>query len=186
MSFVGVNIAIPLTVSLTLVALGWQLPKMLLRSQAEANRLEFVQALSAFISLVSIERSAGVGSIRQALEEAAHIAPCWPFAQIAQTLELSARQRVAAWDALESLAQRLSIPELEEVAGVLRLAGHEDAQVAENLRSLSQSVRIKLLSAEQARANAVSQRMGLPLIAMALSIIAVLITPVILRLLAQM
>ncbi|MDR1852265.1 MAG: hypothetical protein LBR21_06395 [Propionibacteriaceae bacterium] len=183
---VGVALAIPLAASVALVGLGWWLPSSLLRTQAAARRLEFVQALSAYVSLVAIERSAGVGSVRQALEEAAGIAPCWPFLEIRESLELSARQRVAAWDGLEELSAHLAIPELEEVAGVLRLAGHEDAQVAQNLRALSQSVRVKLLLAEQARANAVSQRMGLPLIAMALCIIAVLITPTILRLLTLM
>ncbi|MCA0253151.1 MAG: hypothetical protein LCH76_12895 [Actinobacteria bacterium] len=88
------------------------------------------------------------------------------------------------WDALADLGVQQHIPELEQLAATLRLAGQEGAQVAANLRERASELRTAITTTDRAEVNAKSERLVLPALVMAGSVVGAIVTPMIYRLLA--
>lgn len=163
---------------------GWVLPNNNLAEVAKQARLEFNRALGSYVDLVALERNAGGSGTRQALENAAELGDSWPFQRIRDELARSRFSGEAPWDAIHSLADELGLPALDDVADIMRLAGAEGSQVYDTLRARSTALRSALLLAEQAKANALSERMTIPTTLMALVFCAVLVAPAVIRLAA--
>src|SRR5690606_23925054 len=68
----------------------------------------------------------------------------------------------APWDALHELADELGLPELIDVANVMRTT-EQGAQVYASLRSTADDLRSRMLADEQALANRTSTSMNVPL-----------------------
>ena len=77
------------------------------------------------------------------------------------------------------------MPELGDLSDIMRLAGQEGAQVYEALRARGRSLRTAMLTREQARANAASERMVLPVAMLALCFALLVATPAMYRLLTS-
>jgi len=75
------------------------------------------------------------------------------------------------------------VPELQDVADIMRLSGEEGVAVYENLRARSRGMRTALLAREQARANAGSERMVIPVALLGLIFLSLLAYPAIVRVL---
>jgi hypothetical protein len=158
------------------------LPDYNVRSDARAAREEFTRALGAFIDLVALERAGGAGST-QSLESAAEVGDSWVFQRLREELARARWSGLPPWDGLTRLADELTLPELAELGDIMRLSGEEGVTVANTLRARSQSLRTALLSAEHAKANAVGEKMTLPVSALSLIFLALLATPALLRIL---
>jgi len=170
--------------SLLGAAAGWMVPNANVADAAGTARLEFNRALSSYVDLVALERSAGGSATRQALENAAEIGDSWPFRRISDELARSRFSGEPPWDAIHSLADDLGLPALDDVADIMRLAGAEGSQVYDTLRARSTALRSALLAAEQTKANTLSERMTVPTTLMAITFCALLITPAVIRLAA--
>ncbi len=162
--------------------LGWLVPNGNLAAAAADARLEFNRALGSYVDLVALERSAGGSAARQALENAAEIGDSWPFRRISDELARSRFSGEPPWDAIHHLADELGLPVLDDVADIMRLAGAEGSQVYDTLRARSVALRSALLTAEQAKAKALSTRMTIPTTLMAIAFCVLVVTPAILRL----
>ena len=103
------------------------------------------------------------------------------------------RQRTAARTSTKSpllnatyasgvLAVELALPDLDDLADTMRLSGAEGVEVYETLRSRSSSMRQARLTAELAQANAIGERMGIPVPLMGLSIALIVVVAVIMNL----
>ncbi len=114
----------------------WFLPNLNVRSDAKRGRVEFHRALGAYVDLVALERNAGSGP-RQAMEVAAGIGHSWVFRRIGEELARSRWSGQPPWDALTTLADDLGVPELADLADIMRLSGDEGAQVYATLRARS-------------------------------------------------
>lgn len=190
-------LAVPL-LSYLVVVLGWPCPFMIpvggsiagalvmfwlpdynARDNAKFARAEFARALGAYTDLVALERLGGTGS-RQAMENAAQIGDNWVFQRLAEELARSSWAGVAPWDALNSLADELGLPELTDLADIMRLTS-EGAQVYTNLRARSQGLRSAMLSTELAKANASVERMTVPMTLLGVVFMAILVAPSIIR-----
>ncbi len=199
LAFVGLVFPPTLALATTLIGLAqpWQLPAaaglvfaavfynladLTVRAKANASRQAFARAVGAYIELVALERLAGAGTT-QALERAATISENWAFVRIRQELLRARLSGVTPWQALSELAGELGVPELAELADVMRLAGEQGAHVYEALRARGRSLRVKLLTDEQARANATSESLSVPVAALAVVFVALLATPAALRIL---
>lgn len=158
------------------------LPDYNIKDDAKVARKEFGRALASYIDLVALERNSGSGP-RQAMEIAANIGDSWVFRRLAEELSRSRWSGLPPWDALRRLSDELGLPELADLADIMRLSGEEGAQVYQTLRSRSQSMRTAELNAALADANATGERMSIPMSVLGLIFMAILVTPSILRIL---
>ncbi len=87
------------------------------------------------------------------------------------------------WDGLHALAVELGLPELSDLADIMRLSGEEGAAVAATLRARSRGLRVALLAQEQTRANEDSERMVIPVALLGLIFLIILGAPAVVRIL---
>ena len=156
------------------------LPDYNARDDAKRARAEFARALGAYIDLVALERNAGSGA-RQAMEVAADVGDSWVFRRLGEELARSRWSGQAPWEALHALAEELGLPELDDLADIMRLSGEEGAQIYTQLRARSASMRAAMLNAELAKANEVGERMSIPMSMLGVIFMAILVAPALLR-----
>lgn len=184
LAIVGVPmpIVVPALGSIGLAILLFISPDIDVRAQAREARAEFGRAMGAYCDLVALERLAGSGS-RQAMERAAGVGDSWVFRRLNEELTRSRWSGLAPWDALHALADELGLPELIDLADIMRLS-KEGSQVYSNLRARSTSLRAAMLNEELAKANAAGERMNMPMAALGIVFMAILVAPSLLRVLA--
>ena len=174
-------IVIPVLATVVLAAVMFWLPDVNVRDEAKKARAEFARALGAYIDLVALERHSGSGT-RQAMEVAA-VGDSWVFRRLGEELARSRWSGVPPWEALQALSTELGLPELADLADIMRLSGQEGAQVYSNLRARSAGMRAAMLNAELAKANEIGERMSIPMSILGVIFLAMLICPALLRLL---
>ena len=174
--------AIPVAATIACTIGLWFMPNLNAKSDAAKARLEFNRALGAYVDLVALERNAGSGP-RQAMEIAATIGDSWVFGRVGEELARSRWSGQAPWDALHQLADDLGLPDLDDLADIMRLSGEEGAQVYATLRARSTAMRTALLTSQQAQANETSERMVVPGSLLGVVFIALLVVPSLLRML---
>ncbi|GGB21795.1 membrane protein [Flexivirga endophytica] len=173
-------IVLPVIATIALAAVMFFIPDLNARDEAKKSRAEFSRALGAYIDLVALERNSSSGS-RQAMEVAAAVGDSWVFRRLSEELARSRWNGVAPWDALKGLADELGLPELEDLASILRLSGEEDAQTYNQLRARSASLRAAMLNTELAKANEIGERMSIPMSLLGVIFMALLVAPALLR-----
>ncbi|TNM66883.1 hypothetical protein FHN55_12325 [Streptomyces sp. NP160] len=174
--------ALPAAGSVALATALWFVPDVEVRSKATSARAEFARAVTAYIDLTALERAGGTGTT-QSLENAAAIADSWVFQRIREALHRARWSGEPPWRALSELAEELGVPELDDMADIMRLSGEEGVAVQGNLRARSRSMRTAMLSREQARANADSERMVIPVALLGLLFLCLLAFPALARVL---
>ena len=182
-SWIPMPVTIPVVATLAGAVAGWFLPDLNIKQDAALARTEFSRALGSYVDLVALERHGGGSGSRQAMELAADIGDSWPFRRITEELARSRFSGQQPWDALHVLADELAIPDLDDVADIMRLCGEEGAQVYDTLRARATASRNALLTSDQATANAIGERMFIPASLTAVVFLAILIVPAIFRLL---
>lgn len=159
----------------------WFAPHYDVRVEAKAARSEFARSLGSYVDLVALERNGGAGP-RQALQNAAQIGDSWVFQRLREELGRSRWSGEAPWDALTELADELGLPDLADLADIMRLSGEEGAQVYATLRARSAALRAALLAVETTKANEVNERIAIPGNLLAMIFIAIMLGPAIFRL----
>lgn len=171
---------LPVAATLGFAVLMFFLPDYNARDDAKAARIEFSRALGAYVDLVALERNSGSGS-RQAMEVAAQIGDSWVFQRLGEELARSRWSGQPPWDALHGLAAELGLPELDDVADIMRLSGEEGARIYTHLRARSAAMRTAMLNAELAKANEVGEKMSIPMSLLGVIFMAILVAPSLLR-----
>lgn len=167
---------------LALGALCFTVPDVRARAKAAQARAELREAVNAYLVLVALERRAG-SAPQQALIHAARVADNWAFARIRAALDRAQLQRRPAWEGLRDLADRIEVPELADCADIMAASG-EGASVADTLLARSRSLRGERLAHQRGQANEASERMVVPVAVLGLCFVALLVYPVIVRLLS--
>ncbi|GAA2028585.1 hypothetical protein GCM10009740_17750 [Terrabacter terrae] len=175
-----VPVVIPVIASLGAAVVFFFLPDYNARDDAKKARAEFARALGAYIDLVALERNSGAGP-RQAMEAAADVGDSWVFRRLREELARTRWSGLTPWDALRNLADELGLPELQDLADIMRLSGEEGAQIYSNLRARSAGMRAAMLGAEKAKANEVGERMSIPMSLLGVIFLAILVAPALLR-----
>ncbi len=160
---IAVPFEVPVALVLGLAVAGTLLPNLTLRSEADGRRRSFNHALSAFLDLVAINLAAGRG-IEGALDTAAEAGKGWAFADIRQSLYRAKVMGETPWAGLDHLGESIGIPDLQELAASVSLAGDSGAKVRASLAAKAQSLRIKGLADVEESAQAATERMSLPVI----------------------
>ena len=159
------------------------LPNYNVRDDAKKARAEFSRALGAYIDFVALERNSGAGP-RQAMEVAAGVGDSWVFRRLGEELARTRWSGLTPWDALHALALELGLPELDDLADIMRLSGEEGAQIYRSLRARSAGMRSAMLATEKARANEVGEKMSIPMSLLGVIFLAILVAPALLRVIA--
>jgi len=173
---IPVPFGLPLVIGAVLAVAAYFLPDAAARSEADARRAEFGEALSVFVELTSLGLSAGSGP-EEAMAEAARVGRGWAFAQLRRALDVTKYSRETSWQALARLGQELAVPELEEIASSIGLAEDKGARVRESLAERAESMRRARLAEAEGHARRASQRMSLPLVLLLVAFIAFLAYP---------
>lgn len=176
-------IVIPAVATLGLATLMFFLPNYNVRDDAKKARAEFSRALGAYIDFVALERNSGAGP-RQAMEVAAGVGDSWVFRRLGEELARTRWSGLTPWDALHALALELGLPELDDLADIMRLSGEEGAQIYRSLRARSAGMRSAMLATEKARANEVGEKMSIPMSLLGVIFLAILVAPALLRVIA--
>lgn len=158
-------------------------PESRLRRRASRRRREFMDAVTAYISLVSVSISGG-GGVVGAMSAAAGFGSGWPLEQIRLTLDRAAQRNVPPWRELERLGDELGIPSLVELGRAMSLAAESGAQVSDSLRARAHSGRARELSDRLAEQERKSETLGIPVVFMLLGWMGFLGYPAIANLLA--
>jgi Flp pilus assembly protein TadB len=175
-------IALPAVSALVLAAVLFVVPDLDVARKAVAAREEFARATSAYLDLTALERAAGAGAT-QSLEQAATVGDSWVFVRLREQLVRARLSGRPPWDGLHELSHELGLPELTDLADIMRLSGEEGAAVADTLRARSRGLRAALLTREQTRANEESERMVIPVALLGLIFLVILGAPAIVRIL---
>jgi hypothetical protein len=175
-------VTVPVIATLATMVAGWFVPDLNTRQDAAQARVEFRRALGAYTDLVALERHGGGSGSRHAMELAAEVGDSWPFRRIAEELARSRFSGQQPWDALRHLADELAIPDLNDLADIMRLCGEEGAQVYDTLRARADAGRNAILAADLGHANEVGERMTIPASLTAVIFLSILILPALARL----
>jgi len=167
LAFAGMDIgfAMPALASLILGAAGFAAPELSVRSDAAKHRAAFRDALSSFLDLVVISLAAGSG-VDQALDEAAKVGAGPAYTDLRYALTEARLARVPPWDIMAALGRRVAVAELQQLAATVGLAGTEGAKVRASLRSRAIALRGRQLTDAEGEANAATERMALPIVAL--------------------
>ena len=181
----GADLPVPVPVAGSLVLAGvlFMVPDYNARDDAKRARAEFSRALGAYIDLVALERHNGSGP-RQAMEAAAAVGDSWVFQRLSEELARTRWSGLTPWESLRALGAELGLPELDDLADIMRLSGEEGAQVYASLRARSAGMRAAMLNHEKAKANEVAERMTIPMSLLGVIFLAILVTPALLRVMA--
>jgi hypothetical protein len=178
-----VPLAAPAVGSLVLAGVLFFMPDYNAHSNARVLRGEFRIALAAFADLVALERAAGSG-VRQAMEYAADATDTRVFVRLSEELARSRWSGLPPWDALAALADELGLPELHDIADVLRLSGTEGTAAYQSLAARSAGLRSAILNDDLARANALGEQLAIPGSLLGAVFIVLVIAPFLMRMAA--
>jgi Flp pilus assembly protein TadB len=156
------------------------IPVVEVRHRAAAAREEFSRAVASYMDLVALDKRAGAGT-SSALLSAAGVADSWAFARIRAQILQAELAGTSPWDALTTLGEDLGVPALVDLGDIMRLSGVEGVGVYGALRGRAAAARDQLLASDQARANAASEALAMPVAALGLSFLALLGTPALLQ-----
>ena len=158
------------------------LPEVDLRRRAAEARLEMKRTVCAYLELVALERAADAGAV-EALERAAAIGEGSGFDHIRDALLRARLEGRTPWQQLSGLSEELAVPELGDVADIMRLSGEDGAAVLPTLRARAASLRTSLLQADVSAANQASERMSIPVALLGVAFMALLGFPALWRIL---
>lgn len=181
-SGLALPIGIPAVVGLALGAGMSLLPEVELRRRAALARDQMRRTVCVYLELVALERAADAGAV-EALERAAAIGHGPGFGHIREALLRARLEGRTPWQQLARLSEELAVPELGDVADIMRLSGEDGAAVLPTLRARAASLRTALLQADVAAANSASERMSIPVALLGVAFMALLGFPALWRIL---
>lgn len=157
--------ALVLVATVTLATVGFFVPALTARSEADRRRRSARLALGAYLDVVAILLAGGRGPT-SALADAASAGRGWLFSRIDRALRTAAATNATPWDELAELGERLALPDLFEFASSMTLAGTAGAAVRETLLAKADTLRAKALAEAEAQARHNSELLVLPAVAL--------------------
>ena len=169
-------VIVPLWGLLFGAAVGWFLPRLVLRAEAAQARTDFRHALGAYLDVLVLLLAAQEGP-ESALDLAAQAGQGPAFAELRRAVWQARLAGEPLWETLDDLGRRLRITELREVAAAGALAGESGAAVRQSLTAKARSLRQAALAEAETTARKKSQALFGPLVLMGLGFVIFLIYP---------
>ena len=157
-------------VAVGLAGLGFAYPDLGLTEQVERRRRAFRHSLSAYLDLVTIILAGG-GGLETALHSAAEAGDGRAFAEIRQALYRARLSGRTPWEMFDELGRDLGVDELRELAASAHLAGDQGARIRASLAAKADSMRAHQTAAIEAQAEAATEKMLLPVVALVVGMI---------------
>lgn len=173
---------LPAFVGLIAAVVLWFAPDTRIRSKAKEARRDFSDAAVEYYRFIAINRRSE-RAVTPALESAAAISDSWMFVRIREALNLADWGGISAWDGLEALGTRVKVPELIEIAGIMRLAGDAGAAVIDSLVAGAEAMRDQRLKTQYDEAAQATTRTAAPRAALAFLVVITLCVPFVIQLL---
>jgi Flp pilus assembly protein TadB len=152
------------------VVAGALAPGARLRAAATRRRRDVLHAFSSYLDLVQVLLAGGAG-VETALVAAAEAGDGWAFERLRECVVRARSARRSVWDELARFGARVGIPQIEEVAGSVRLAGEHGARVRLSLAARADSLRQRQMGELEAAAQSATERMGVPMVGLFLAFI---------------
>lgn len=152
---------------------GFVLPDQMLRTSAAKRRRNFLHAFSSYLDLTNVLLAGGAGN-ETALVAAADAGDGWAYDEVRRALIHARSARRSPWVELASLGRRFNLPEIIEVAGSVQLAGEHGARIRSSLAAKADSLRYRQMGEIEAQAQASTERMGIPMVMLFISFIALI------------
>lgn len=172
---------VPLVASIACAVVGWVWPDVALRRSDEGVRADAGEALYTYFDLVTLERLANA-SASQAMLQAASLSDSVLFTRLRTALERSRLEQRPPWQELHRLSQELSLPQIADIADVMRL-DEQGAALTPALRARVAELRDAHLGREKLAAQQVSERMTVWMVIPSMIFGLAFLTPPILTLL---
>lgn len=176
----GFPLVVPVVASLIGLVVGYFLPDLLLRRGGEHTQNDAREALFTYFDLVTLERLANLSG-PQALDAAAGTSNNPLFVAIRTALLRARMEQQLPYAELRSLAERLRLPQLADIADVMQLE-EAGAAVSETLRARVRELRDAHLTAARIAAHEVSERMTVFMAVPAMVFGLIFLVPPLLRL----
>lgn len=177
-------VAVPALGSLLLAAALFFVPDLVARDQAAEARGQMRRALCSYLDLVSLRRDASEGPTI-ALERAAALGDGWVFRRLRGALITARLAGEQPWDGLRRLAEDTGVNELTDVADIAAIAAIEGASIAPTLRARAESLRMELLTEEEASANTASEKLTAPVALLSIAFLLLFLYPALSTLMAS-
>lgn len=177
-------VAVPLIGSVALAAGLFFVPDLVARDQAVEARGQMRRALCSYLDLVSLRRDASEGPTI-ALERAAALGDGWVFRRLRGALITARMSGEQPWDGLRRLAEDTGVDELTDVADIAAIAAVEGASIAPTLRARAESLRMELLTEEEAAANTASEKLTAPVAMLSIAFLLLFLYPALSTLMAS-
>lgn len=156
--------------------LGWFLPDFELRTEARKAREEFHLTAATYIELTGMASKSGL-SPSQALEVAAETGKSRVFKRLQGEMFRARFASEQPWVGLNRLSEETNVPELAELADIMKTGAEQGAIVYESLRAKGRTQRLGILNQESIIANEATERMTIPMTLLALVFAAILLGP---------
>ena len=158
---IGPPLGLVAVLSFASAGLGFVMPDLLLRDEAEKRRRAFRHALSSYLDLVNVLLAGGAG-IETALYAAADAGDGWGYQTIRNALRRARLTGQSPWDTFADLANDLGINELAELAANVSLAGSHGARIRASLAAKADTLRGHQVAETESAAEAATERMTVP------------------------
>jgi len=152
---------VPIVVGLLAAPVCAGMPLLTLAERAKDRRRHFRAVVGSTVDLVVLSLAGGMG-IEGALLAATQLSPDWASRQMSRVLLQARDSGQSPWHALGRLGGRMGVPELEELASSLQLAGTEGAKIRQALTARAVSLRRHEQAEAESAANAMTERLFLP------------------------
>ncbi|MGJ9414317.1 type II secretion system F family protein [Aeromicrobium sp. CF4.19] len=172
------SVGVPLIVAIAAGALGFILPDLQLRREAENRRRDFRHVVGSFLDLVAMNLAGGRG-LPEALMAASSFGDHWAMVRLRQALSNARIMGWTPWESIARLGEDLGVDELRDLASALALAGDEGARIRSSLMARAESMRRKELVDVEGAAGESSQSMLLAQLLMCIAFLIFLSYPAI-------
>ncbi|WP_326550110.1 type II secretion system F family protein [Micromonospora sp. NBC_01813] len=172
----GIGWGVPLVLSVLLAAGGYVVAELSVREEADQRRLLMRYTIAALLDVVPTSLAAGAG-IEQAMTSTSRNASGWAARRIRDALAHARDNHIPIAQALQELGEQTGVVELEQLAGSLHLAAGEGSRIREALIQRGASLSDRLIADLEAKAEAATERMSVPLMALTSLFLLALIYP---------
>lgn len=176
------NPAMVTTIVAGAMAAGYFLTRAIVAADALERRSAFATELSNYLDVVALLLAGGAG-IDEALRFAATGETAGVTA-IRNAINAAASRSIPVWDALEELATRTRVNQLQELVSSVKLASGRGAQVRLSLTAKADSLRASEDAEDLAISERATERMSAPIVVMFVVFIALAVAPMLAQVLS--
>lgn len=154
-----------------------------LRKRGDLARRHARKMIGCYLDLVVLGLAGGLG-IESALHSAALVAETPMALRLLRAMEEARDAGTTPWAALAGLGREIGVPELEELAVAVGLAGTEGARIRSTLAAKASSIRTHELADAEVAANAATEKLFMPGVLLLLGFVIFIGYPAVTRLTA--